>query len=71
MKKSDSLDILMNGTSVGVWRRLSGNVHECTYEESWLTRPECRPVSLSVNRSQNVYLREYALVPSGWRCYNR
>ena len=48
MKKSDSLDILMNGTSVGVWRRLSGNVHEFTYEESWLTRPECRPVSLSL-----------------------
>lgn len=40
MKKSDSLDILMNGTSVGVWRRLSGNVHECTYEGTWLTRLE-------------------------------
>lgn len=48
MKNADSLDVLMNGTPVGVWRRLPGNVHEFTYAESWLARPECRPVSLSL-----------------------
>jgi len=48
MKKFDSVKVLMNGTPVGVWRRLPGNVHEFTYKESWLARPECRPISLSL-----------------------
>ena len=38
----------MNGIPVGVWRRLMGNVHEFAYAESWLARPERRPVSLSL-----------------------
>lgn len=48
MKTGDSLDVLMNGIPVGVWRRLPGNIQEFTYAESWLARPEQRPISLSL-----------------------
>lgn len=48
MKSTDTLDVLMNGTLVGKWSRLSGNVHEFVYTESWLKQPERRPVSLSL-----------------------
>lgn len=48
MKSTDTLDVLMNGTHVGKWSRLSRNIHQFVYEESWLRHPEQRPVSLSL-----------------------
>lgn len=48
MKKTQALDILMNGILVGQWRRNTANSHEFVYAESWLRKAERRPISLSL-----------------------
>jgi serine/threonine-protein kinase HipA len=45
--KSRSLSVWMNGERVGEWRRPIDGGQQFTYDDSWLTSPTSRPISLS------------------------
>jgi serine/threonine-protein kinase HipA len=45
---SRCLEIWLNGLKVGLWRLGARGDHEFSYYESWLVRPEARPISLSL-----------------------
>lgn len=46
--KNRQLNIWMNGDLVGKWNISSTGIHEFSYDESWLTAPAVRPLSLSM-----------------------
>jgi serine/threonine-protein kinase HipA len=45
---SRRLAVWLNGLKVGLWRIDARGGHEFSYDESWLARPESRPISLSL-----------------------
>jgi serine/threonine-protein kinase HipA len=45
---SRRLAVWLNGFKVGLWRINARGGHDFNYDESWLARPESRPISLSL-----------------------
>lgn len=53
--KTRKLLVLMNGDQVGEWKLSSTGLHEFVYDESWLSSPVSRPVSLSMPLREQKY----------------
>lgn len=49
-----SLDVWMNGESVGTWSVSPRGGHAFAYATEWLANPHCRPISLSLPLSQKT-----------------
>lgn len=49
------LEVRLNGLKVGLWRINARGGHEFNYDESWLARPESRPLSLSLPLADSGY----------------
>lgn len=47
LPKSRTLSVWMNGECVGTWDRTAGGGHEFRYDDTWLTCPSARPISLA------------------------
>jgi serine/threonine-protein kinase HipA len=43
-----ALGVWMNGIRVGTWSIDAGAVHEFRYDDSWLSHPQARPISLAL-----------------------
>ena len=48
IRKSGALGLWMNGQRVGAWVISAQGEHQLHYDESWLTSPLGRPLSLSL-----------------------
>ncbi len=48
LAKFRTLSVWMNGERVGTWDRTAGGGHEFRYENTWLTSPSARPISLAL-----------------------
>lgn len=50
-----ALGVWLNGIRVGTWSIASAGIHEFCYEDSWLTHPLTRPISLSLPLAEARY----------------
>jgi serine/threonine-protein kinase HipA len=61
---SRRLVVWLNGLKVGLWRIDARGGHEFSYDETWLARPESRPISLSLPLADPGYAYRGEVVAS-------
>lgn len=62
--KIRAIGVWLNGIRVGTWSIASAGVHEFSYEDSWLTHLQTRPISLSLPLAEAGYIYRGSVVSS-------